>query len=290
MNIRKQNVILTAKQLFATKGYNNSSVQDIIDECGISKGTFYNYFDSKNEFLIAYLNTAREEEFQRREALLYRNDRSNKDVFVKQVLIRIEIVNEYTLRPIHEATIYSEDVTLKTYIQRRYVEELKWLAGRLLDIYGKKSSPYVSDGAILMHGMIQNMLHAWSILTNKKLNLTLLAQYVVRRMDHIIDHLIQSEDFFLHDIELTSFNKKTENNTKENIIHNLLALHQSLHETELALQQHTEFLIEELQLEQPRVYLLHSFSHILNKISDETAYKKQVTFITNQLKNYLAKK
>ena len=36
-----------AKKLFRTKGYKNTSVDEISDEAVLSKGTFYQYFKSK---------------------------------------------------------------------------------------------------------------------------------------------------------------------------------------------------------------------------------------------------
>ena len=53
MNDRKQHVIKMAHQLFIERGFQNTSIQDILEYSGISKGTFYNYFSSKNELLIA---------------------------------------------------------------------------------------------------------------------------------------------------------------------------------------------------------------------------------------------
>jgi len=46
---RRNEIIDTAKKLFITKGYNKSSVNDILNEIGIAKGTFYYYFASKEE-------------------------------------------------------------------------------------------------------------------------------------------------------------------------------------------------------------------------------------------------
>ena len=53
MNDRKQHVVNMAHQLFINKGVQSTSVQDILEYSGISKGTFYNYFSSKHELLIA---------------------------------------------------------------------------------------------------------------------------------------------------------------------------------------------------------------------------------------------
>src|SRR5690625_3760027 len=148
MDKKKRNVILTAKKLFSTKGFNESSVQDIIIKCNISKGTFYNYFSSKNEFLIAYLRIAREEEMKRRTKLytLKSPTESDQDIFAKQIIVRLEVKREFTLRPIYEIAFHSEDPLLKSFIEARYMEELTWLAQRLVQLYGEKSIPYATDG------------------------------------------------------------------------------------------------------------------------------------------------
>jgi len=51
--IRKQEILDAAQSLFFQKGYENTTIQDIIDKLGIAKGTFYHYFDSKAKMLDA---------------------------------------------------------------------------------------------------------------------------------------------------------------------------------------------------------------------------------------------
>jgi len=50
---RLQEILSTARELFFTKGYATTSINDIISAIGIAKGTFYHYFDSKDDLLIA---------------------------------------------------------------------------------------------------------------------------------------------------------------------------------------------------------------------------------------------
>lgn len=52
---RRKEILETAERFFLTKGYENTSVQLIIDEIGIAKGTFYHYFRSKDELLQEWL-------------------------------------------------------------------------------------------------------------------------------------------------------------------------------------------------------------------------------------------
>ncbi len=46
---RRQEFLDVSLRLFAEKGFDRTTVQDIIDAVGVSKGTFYHYFDSKRE-------------------------------------------------------------------------------------------------------------------------------------------------------------------------------------------------------------------------------------------------
>lgn len=48
-------------RLFAGKGYSATGVQDITDAAGVPKGSFYNYFQSKEDFAIAVLERYRSE-------------------------------------------------------------------------------------------------------------------------------------------------------------------------------------------------------------------------------------
>lgn len=50
---RRSELIACARKHFYSKGYENTSVRDIVDEAGVAKGTFYYYFDSKQAILEA---------------------------------------------------------------------------------------------------------------------------------------------------------------------------------------------------------------------------------------------
>jgi len=48
---RKKELVDAAERLFLEKGYDNTTVDDIIDAINVSKGMFYHYFKSKSEIL-----------------------------------------------------------------------------------------------------------------------------------------------------------------------------------------------------------------------------------------------
>ena len=52
-DIKKQEIMQTAEMLFCRYGYNETSVQDILDAIHTSKGSFYHHFISKEALLAA---------------------------------------------------------------------------------------------------------------------------------------------------------------------------------------------------------------------------------------------
>ena len=50
---KREEIIKTTAGIMETKGYENTSVGDILDACAIGKGQFYYYFSSKHELGLA---------------------------------------------------------------------------------------------------------------------------------------------------------------------------------------------------------------------------------------------
>lgn len=55
----RDNIIYTAMKLFSVRGYEGTSVTDLLEAVGTSKGGFYNHFKSKDELFFEVLNEAR---------------------------------------------------------------------------------------------------------------------------------------------------------------------------------------------------------------------------------------
>ena len=66
--VRRAEIMDAASRLFLSKGYQSTTVDDIVGEAGVGKGTFYLYFDSKPQVLVAIIERIQEgiwEEMQR---------------------------------------------------------------------------------------------------------------------------------------------------------------------------------------------------------------------------------
>ncbi|QUH25227.1 TetR/AcrR family transcriptional regulator [Serpentinicella alkaliphila] len=83
--VRKREILIAARGLFVNKGYDQTSVNDILNIVNIAKGTFYYYFASKEEVLEAIILDIVEEGARKAEKII-----KNKDIpLVNRIMMAI---------------------------------------------------------------------------------------------------------------------------------------------------------------------------------------------------------
>ena len=55
---RREEILDAAQRIFATKGYNETGIADIAADLGIGHGTFYRYFENKQDIAVQVLDRA----------------------------------------------------------------------------------------------------------------------------------------------------------------------------------------------------------------------------------------
>jgi len=60
---KKDRILWAGLEIMKTHGYNGTSVKDIVDAAGVPKGSFYNYFDSKESFAVEALEAVAGEDY-----------------------------------------------------------------------------------------------------------------------------------------------------------------------------------------------------------------------------------
>ena len=116
---RKQELLRIAYRMFVEKGYENTSIDEIIAEAGIAKGTYYYYFESKEATLEAVIDMMIEEEVGRAKEILAAS------LPIPQKLVSVI----YSLRPaqgeqgIVNALNVKENIVMHEKVNRRIVEE-----------------------------------------------------------------------------------------------------------------------------------------------------------------------
>ncbi|MGN0405832.1 MAG: TetR/AcrR family transcriptional regulator [Bariatricus sp.] len=89
---RKNEIIRMAAALFAEKGYDKCSVNDILNAVGIAKGTFYYYFKSKEEVLDAAIDLVSEQVMEKVNKVVDQTGISPVDRVI-QVLLATRVTN-----------------------------------------------------------------------------------------------------------------------------------------------------------------------------------------------------
>ncbi|SDN05452.1 transcriptional regulator, TetR family [Psychrobacillus sp. OK028] len=282
MKNRKHKVLLTAQKLFIEKGFAATSVQDIINESKISKGTFYNYFSSKNECIIAIIDNAKEETDLKRRELLIHQDVTNKEILIQQLIVRMDVYKERNLVPIFLVIFHSQDSELRNIIKKNHYEEVKWLSKRIVDVYGAQSRKYSVDSAILLLGMIQQMQHPWTV-KSKEITSKELVTYVMKRIDSLMPKLMEAEEVLIDSFVFNHYYDEVRI-TKEHVIQLLENFKQAnkkeMNFSELEM---INFILEELKNNSPRKFLLEAVVNSFSNTMKNTAQSIEIKEISSNL-------
>lgn len=210
MNQKQLDILEHTHQLFMEKGYVDTSVQDILERSGISKGTFYKYFSSKSELLISLLSSLQESLILQRErvAIDYKGD--NQKIFEEQMIFMLNFAEQNKIPEMIESTLVLNEVKTFYYIEELKAATFNWIYERLQQIFSSETSPYLFDGAVLLEGMLNNMFKM-----NKALNYPLpieqIVRYCMKRTEEIVIEVAeQKEQLFNPSVYSAVFNEKSE--------------------------------------------------------------------------------
>lgn len=81
--LKKDYLLDAGLKVMATRGYNGTSIQDIVSAADVPKGSFYTYFKSKEDFAISALEKVTDERMQHNRHLL-----SNRNIPPLERLVR----------------------------------------------------------------------------------------------------------------------------------------------------------------------------------------------------------
>nr|WP_174727959.1 TetR/AcrR family transcriptional regulator [Mesobacillus harenae] len=184
---RKQQVIEKAHRLFIDKGYQATSIQDILDASAISKGTFYNYFPSKSELFKAVFTSIRNKHEEGRNELLIGEDLANIEIFIKQIDLVMESNKRNQLFTLIEEAFASNDPDLKKFVKRAQILLIQWINQRFIDLFGEDKRPYLLDCAILFLGMLQQTTNFHYTAKGPNTHQLEIIRYCVERLKVIVN-------------------------------------------------------------------------------------------------------
>lgn len=287
MNEKKERILSVAVRLFSQKGYYATSIQEIAEQSGISKGAFYLHFSSKEELVLSilesYYNLIRKKmlyvdqrEISPREKLIYQISIYFKEILQRKDLILMQLREQ--VLPINEE--------VKEFMIRIRGEIQQWYEDTIEEIYGERIQKYRADGAILLDGMINAYIKVLLVSTAEQFDYTQLASFIVRRLDDLMkglekgeeepmaSHLIK-EDMFLSPC---LFQKQIRGEVKS-----LLSVMYDLVETlQLPVEKREEatvtiqYLLKEIEKEEPQKVVFQGLLANLREIEELEEYRQRL--------------
>ncbi len=122
-------ILSAAAALFSSKGFAETTIEDIATQAGVSPPTIYNYFRSKNEILLGLLEYDKEEVESALDAILANPVGDAVEVLTEFVCIDLgsgsEVGNKALWRLISAAALETTDERRQDYLQTQLVFTFK---------------------------------------------------------------------------------------------------------------------------------------------------------------------
>ena len=279
MDQKKVTIIENAIKLFARKGFSSTSVQEIADECGISKGAFYLHFKSK-DVLLYELFEYYWQRIQQRVNKITSEPLQPREKFVHQLKVTIEEVanhREFIIMQIREQVIPFND-TIETFIKRMRYHSYLFYKNHLLAIYGEAKRAYVWEASSIVQGLLKHYIDL-IIMDNFDVDYHKLALAIMRRVDYIMEGFDKHNDQPV--ITEAIMNQIIPENIKyeqlEDIIDILMKIRE--HETNQEILDTVDVLLDELKKEDYRQAVIKGMASILEK-------HEEYMDVASQLRSY----
>jgi AcrR family transcriptional regulator len=183
---RRVQFIETAMKLFAEKGYHSTSIQDIVDAWGISKGAFYHHFSSKEDLMLAII----QHHFEKMMAsitAISQDSGSEKERLIQQIAAHFANMHAHKefLQMVMTEQLPKISRDIHQYLLKQHAYIFYWYCDRLIEVYGPAVERYVFDVATMLNGMIRQYMFCFFLQTNR-IHAEEMARFLVRRLDAII--------------------------------------------------------------------------------------------------------
>lgn len=225
MKDRKLHVIHLAHELFIEKGFQATSIQDILSYTGISKGTFYNYFSSKAELLMAIFKDSYKLMEKERDALLIGKSPQSIEIFTQQVEQQVMFNHKHQLVSLFDEMFISDDLELKAFIRKGQLRTIKWTYYRFIELFGENRRAYLLDMSIIFLGILHQLSKYYTELFQSSVSITKVVRYSVERIVEMTNQVATKEvQLFSPSLIDTEINDLLGTETQQDEIKHICAL------------------------------------------------------------------
>ncbi|QKY70593.1 TetR/AcrR family transcriptional regulator [Lentibacillus sp. CBA3610] len=189
MTRKKEEIMQSAIHLFSEKGYFATSVQEIADDCKISKGSLYNIFNSKEELLIQVIEHNQNKVLQKAVNISLESFSSPKEKLIKKIAVQFDGIrdNRNFMTMLLRAMPPHDNPRIPWLMKKIRVTMMNWYKDCLMEAYGSRVEPYIWDLVIMFQGALREYT-TLAIHENKDIDFQVAARFVVERFDTMIHH------------------------------------------------------------------------------------------------------
>ncbi|UOQ84248.1 TetR/AcrR family transcriptional regulator [Gracilibacillus salinarum] len=270
---KEKHILVTSMHLFSTKSVNQISMQEIADVCGVSKGSLYMYFKSKEDLLLQILKYF----FHNMEGqiLVVESDHNLSDMekFKKGLAIKMNhyVKNQefYKLQS-KDLSGYVNNIIYQ-YFRGHNTVQLKWFKKYIVKIYGQEIERYAVDGAFLLAAIIRHYMELifWK---HFSLDVDRLVDYAIIQLEFILKGMNENTMSPIMNESLWSLYLEEDNTEKKHPLKLLNKMKQQLEQQDISMEQKEEakasinVIEQELTSIQPRKVILKGMLHNLATI------------------------
>lgn len=286
---KREEIIQSAILFFSEKGYYSTSVQEIAVDCGVSKGTLYNFFESKEELLIQVIDHSCKRLLQITMNVDFDSSLCPKERLIKKVVMQFDVVfeNQSFITMLLRTFIPQGNPQIPLLVNKISVTMMNWYKNSLIEAFGNKAEPYIWDFTVIFQGAIKEYTFL-AIYGEKNIDFHETVRFVVDRLEIMINHTKDVKPVLTsrNMAEYEAFEEDAAlGSPKEQIYQNLEDAEREIKRLSIPKQVYQEsisviqYLRQELDELEPRKFMIKSLLLYLSEIEGCAPFVKRIETI-----------
>ncbi|WP_163971164.1 TetR/AcrR family transcriptional regulator [Oceanobacillus halotolerans] len=277
-----------ATHLFSKKGFHQTSVQEIAQATGISKGAFYKHFQSKENILITILNQYYEKILEHATSKNTSTNLSKKEMMKQNLEAELEewFANREFFTVLFRDFPPNENEDITAIMKKLNTSLMENHRKRLLDAYGSAINPFIFDLVVILRGMLKEYI-IFVIFQQKNISIPKLADFIVSSIDAIVESLDEMEPVLVEEtVHLEKINVEAELKKRLEQVQKDIESSSVLTVDKQKLLDAVHALQEELIKEKPKSFLIEA---LFTYLKTEKSLEEQVIILENIFINHSGK-
>jgi len=192
MQDKKKQILDAAIRCFARKGFNATSIQEIVDELGMAKGSLYFYFKSKDELLVSIIDYYGEMLFVQMREFPSEAGLPPKEKLALQLERQVRFIREHLdfMKMLLKEPLTGLHPHIREMVVRMRARSNLWYATHILEIYGEAAEKCLGDASALLAGIGAQYFESL-LFENRVFDEWRLSRFLVSRFDDLMEGVLK---------------------------------------------------------------------------------------------------